>query len=38
MAKGKKISVKGTEISIFEQNQIDFISLKDMSGGFKEVV
>lgn len=36
MAKNKKINVKGTEISIFAQNEIDFISLTDMTGGFKE--
>ena len=36
MAKGKKVSVKGTEISIFQQNEIDFISLTDMTAGFKE--
>ncbi|HCX98500.1 MAG TPA: DNA-binding protein [Bacteroidales bacterium] len=36
MAKGKKVSVKGTEISIFPQNEIDFISLTDMTAGFKE--
>src|SRR5690606_30580437 len=36
MAKNKKINVKGTEISIFAQNEMDFISLTDMTGGFKE--
>ncbi len=36
MAKREKIQVKGTEISIFEQNEIDFISLTDMTTSFKE--
>lgn len=36
MVRNKKISVKGTEISIFAQNEMDFISLTDMTGGFKE--
>lgn len=36
MAKGMKVSVKGTEISIFQQNEVDFISLTDMTTGFKE--
>ncbi|PWA10811.1 KilA-N domain-containing protein [Flavobacterium laiguense] len=31
-----KINVKNTEITIFVQNDIDFISLTDMSGSFKE--
>jgi len=36
MAKSKKIHVKGTEISILTQNELDFISLTDMTSGFKE--
>lgn len=31
-----KINVNNTEITIFVQNNIDFISLTDMSGSFKE--
>jgi len=36
MPKNQKITVKGSEISIFSQNETDFISLTDMCGGFKE--
>jgi hypothetical protein len=36
MAKNQKIEVKGAVISILEQNEIDFISLTDMTGSFKE--
>ncbi len=36
MAQGKKISVRGAEITILAQNDVDFISLTDMTGGFKE--
>ena len=36
MAEGKKISVKGIEITIFNQNDIDYISLTDMTVGFNE--
>ena len=36
MAKSKKINVEGTEISIIRQNNTDFISLTDMTSGFKE--
>lgn len=36
MAKGKKISVRGAEITILAQNDVDFISLTDMTRGFKE--
>lgn len=36
MSKTKKINVKGTKITIFAQNETDFISLTDMTGGFKE--
>jgi hypothetical protein len=36
MPKNQKITVKGSEIAVFAQNEIDFISLTDMSGGFKE--
>ena len=31
-----KINVKGTEISVVVKNDIDFICLTDMTGGFKE--
>lgn len=30
----KKISVKGTEITVFILNEVDYISLTDMAGGF----
>lgn len=36
MARNQKINVKGTEITIFAQNEIDYISLTDMTGSFKE--
>lgn len=36
MAKGNTIRVKETEITIISQNEIDFISLTDMTTGFKE--
>ena len=36
MAKSKKIEVKGTEITIISQNDIDYISLTDMTIGFDE--
>jgi hypothetical protein len=36
MAKSQKINVKGTEVTVFAQNQTDFISLTDMTGSFKE--
>ena len=36
MAKSKKIEVKGTEIKVLAHNQTDFISLTDMTAGFKE--
>jgi len=36
MSKSKKIEVKGTEISIYTSNETDFISLTDMTKGFKE--
>jgi hypothetical protein len=36
MGKNKKIEVNGTEITIFVQNEVDFISLTDMTGSFKE--
>jgi len=36
MAKNKKMEVKGTAISIFSQNELDFISLTDMTSNFKE--
>jgi hypothetical protein len=36
MAKKQKIIVKGTEITVFAQNETDFISLTDMTESFKE--
>jgi hypothetical protein len=36
MAKNQKINVKGTEITVFAQNETDFISLTDMTASFKE--
>jgi len=36
MAKGKKIFVKDTEITVITQSNTDLISLTDMSSGFKE--
>jgi len=36
MAKNKKINVEGTEISIIQKNNNDFISLTDMTSSFKE--
>ncbi len=36
MAKNKIITVKGTEITVFAENETDFISLTDMTGSFKE--
>lgn len=36
MAKNKRINVKGTQITIFAENDIDFISLTDMTAGFRE--
>ncbi len=36
MAKNKTINVKGSEITIFVQNETDYISLTDMTGSFKE--
>lgn len=36
MAKNQKIIVKGTEITVFAQEETDFISLTDMTGSFKE--
>ncbi len=36
MTKNKKITVKGTAITVFVQNETDFISLTDMTGSFKE--
>jgi hypothetical protein len=36
MAKGKKITVQGTEITIIQNISSDFISLTDMTSGFKE--
>lgn len=36
MAKKKIITVKGTEITVFAENETDFISLTDMTGSFKE--
>lgn len=36
MPKNQKINVKGTEITVFAQNETDFISLTDMTASFKE--
>jgi hypothetical protein len=36
MAKGKKLTVNDTEISVITQNKTDFICLTDMTSGFKE--
>lgn len=36
MAKNQKINVKGSEITVFAQNETDFISLTDMTTSFKE--
>ena len=36
MAKNKKIDVQGTSISVLAHNESDFISLTDMTSGFKE--
>ncbi|GHB47374.1 KilA-N domain-containing protein [Mongoliitalea lutea] len=36
MAKSKNIYVKGTSIAVLAQNDIDFLSLTDMTAGFKE--
>jgi hypothetical protein len=36
MSKNKTISVKGTEISVFAQDETDYISLTDMTSSFKE--
>ena len=36
MAKNRKITVKATEISILQQENSNYISLTDMSKGFKE--
>ncbi len=36
MARSNKIQVQGTDITVFPHNGIDFISLTDMTTGFKE--
>ena len=36
MAKNKKLKVLGTEITIFAENEVDFISLTDITSSFKE--
>jgi hypothetical protein len=36
MSKNKTINVKGTEISVFAQDETDYISLTDMTSSFKE--
>lgn len=36
MAKNKTITVKGTEITVFAENETDYISLTDMTSSFKE--
>ena len=34
--RGTKIEVKGTAITVFSQDEIDYISLTDMTAGFNE--
>jgi hypothetical protein len=34
--KEKNIDVRGNQITILEQNEVDYISLTDMKGSFKE--
>ncbi len=36
MKKNKKISVQGSKITVFQRDEIDFISLTDMTSNFKE--
>lgn len=36
MARNQRINVQGTEITVFAQNETDYISLTDMTGSFKE--
>ena len=36
MKKNKKINVQGSEITVFQYDDIDFISLTDMTSNFKE--
>jgi hypothetical protein len=36
MKKNKKINVQGSEITVFQNDEIDFISLTDMTSNFKE--
>jgi len=36
MARNQKINVKGAEITVFAQNETDYISLTDMAASFKE--
>lgn len=36
MSKNKSIIVKGNEITVIAENETDFISLTDMTCGFKE--
>jgi hypothetical protein len=36
MAKNKSINVKGKEITVLVENDVDHISLTDMTAGFKE--
>ena len=36
MKKNRKINVQGSEISVFQNDDIDFISLTDMTSNFNE--
>lgn len=36
MAKNKNIEVNGSQISVLTKDEVDYISLTDMTGGFKE--
>jgi hypothetical protein len=36
MSKNRKIIVQGSEISVYQNNDIDFISLTDMTSNFDE--
>jgi hypothetical protein len=36
MAKNKAITVKGTTITVISQDEVDYISLTDMTAGFNE--
>jgi hypothetical protein len=36
MAKGNQINVKGTAVIVLTEDNLDYISLTDMTAGFKE--